>query len=247
MPPHGSNHPGEQRAHVSVGGLPYLLALPAALSAASSSFPLLLFLHGAGESGSNPQELLAEGATGTPTSLAKAHAPHLEQFIVASPQTDRGWDGQPGELVVKLLDELLEDKRLKIDAHRVYLSGVSMGGAGVWSVASAHPARFAAIVPVCGYGNAERVASALAASPARHTPKIFVWHGANDVVVPVGASDEVVAALKARGRTDVRYERIAASPAPVGWPDYTGHAAWLPAFAAESSLWPWLLEQRLSS
>ena len=166
MPPHGSNHPGEQRAHLSVGGLPYLLALPAALSAASSSFPLLLFLHGAGESGSNPQELLAEGATGTPTSLAKAHAPHLEQFIVASPQTDRGWDGQPGELVVKLLDELLEDKRLKIDAHRVYLSGVSMGGAGVWSVASAHPARFAAIVPVCGYGNAERVASALAASPA---------------------------------------------------------------------------------
>jgi len=40
---------------------------------------------------------------------------------------------------------------------------------------------------------------------------------------------------------------FAASPAPAGWPDYTGHAAWLPAFAAESSLWPWLLEQRLSS
>lgn len=235
------SHPGEQRAHHSQAGLAYLLAVPLSLSASAAPFPLLVFLHGAGESGTDPQELLAEGATGTPTSLAAARAEHVQGYVVASPQTDRGWGG-PGvtQKLMKLIDELLSDPKLRLDPKRIVLAGVSMGGAGVWSVATAHPQRFAALVPVCGYGDPERIAAALGQSAAA---AVWVWHGANDVVVSASASDEVVAALKAKGSA-VRYERLAHAPAPVGWPSYDGHASWIPAFAAESPLWGWLEEQR---
>ena len=110
----------------------------------------------------------------------------------------------------------------------------------MWAVASAAPQRFAAIVPICGSGDADEIARSL----APHASRVWVWHGSNDAVVPVEASDVVVRALRAAGGGGVRYERLAAAPAPVGWADYVGHASWIPAFAAESPLWAWLREQR---
>jgi len=134
-----------------------------------------------------------------------------------------------------------------VDPRRVYLTGVSMGGAGVWAVAAALDGRFAAIAPVCGSmgRGTGRVASALAAVA------VWVWHGANDVVVPVGESDRAVAALQQAGAKGVMFTRLNHAPAPVGWPDYTGHAAWIPAYdtgpatSTSGGLWDWFLQHKL--
>ncbi len=230
--------PPGTRAHTSQAGLPYLLSLPLLLHETAApkprSWPLIVYLHGAGESGTNPAELLSEGATGTPPMLAAARAEHIQEYVVVAPQTDRGWGGQKQvQNVIALLDDLLADPRLGLDPSRVYLTGVSMGGHGVWRIGAAHPGRFAALVPVCGSGDPAHAARALAHKP------IYAWHAANDAVVPVAATDQIVEALKAAG-SSVRYERLPSGPAPVGWPDYVGHASWIPAFAAESPLWPWL-------
>ena len=162
---------GKQTASTTSLGLPFLLALPA-LWSPTQSWPLLIYLHGAGESGTDPKELLSPGATGTPPMLAEANAPQLQSLIVASPQTDAGWNTKRmANKVVGLLDELLQMK-LGVDVKRVYLTGVSMGGAGVFSVASMHAHRWAAIVPVCGAPPDDpRWAHRLALKP------LWIWHG----------------------------------------------------------------------
>lgn len=231
MPP--ASH---QRAHQSGTSLPYLLAVGSATRLGAGPWPLLVYLHGAGESGSDPKGLLAHGATGTPPMLMEARAAHLQGYIVASPQTDEGWSSRRmGQRVLGLVDELLARPELNLDPKKVILTGVSMGGVGTWAIASAHPRRFAAVVPICGATDAGLAALA-------HTP-VWIWHGANDVVMDVRHSDEAERALKAAGG-DVRYTRLPSAPAPVGWPHYTGHAAWIPAYAAESPLWAWLAEQQ---
>ena len=76
---------------------------------------------------------------------------------------------------------------------------------------------------------------------------MWAFHGANDQVVPVWSSDQSVAALRSfrgeAGNSTVKYGRFAHAPAPVGWPDYHGHASWIPAYRTRG-LFPWLLEQR---
>ena len=163
---------------------------------------------------------------------------------MVSPNTDMGWNGRrTATRVISLIDELLA-MPLGIDRSRIILTGVSMGGAGTWSVATFHPHRFAAIVPVCGAPpGSDRWAHRLASKP------IFVIHGANDIVMPVQYSDDAVQQLKAAGATigpRLQYTRLDQAPAPVGWPHYTGHAAWLPAYAETSPLWAWLKQQQLS-
>lgn len=138
-----------------------------------------MFLHGAGESGTDLNELLSEGATGCPPvelAAGRACEPLRTQFATVAPQTDRGWGGP---LVGTFVDALLADKSLRLDPQRVYCTGVSMGGYGCWNAGtgrihaggSTFP-RFAAIVPVCGAGQV--AAEALAGVP------VWAWHGAND-------------------------------------------------------------------
>ena len=212
---------GIQSPHAASTGLPYLLSLPILFtpSPAANTWPLLIYLHGAGESGTDPMELLSEGATGTPPVLSEAKAQHLQSYIVVSPQTDQGWSSRRmGTQVVDLLDELLK-LPLGIDPTRVILTGVSMGGAGTFSVAAQHPHRFAAVVPVCGAPPREaRWAHRL------RNKSIWIWHGANDAIMPVQYSDEAEQQLKQAGSTAVKYTRVESAPAPVGWPHYTGHA-----------------------
>jgi predicted peptidase len=246
MPP--AHVAGKQAASVTQLGLPYLLALPALWNPAQS-WPLLIYLHGAGESGTDPKELLSQGATGTPPMLAESpirfdrSVDHpIRSLIVASPQTDAGWIGKRmANKVVGLLDELLSMK-LGVDAKRVYLTGVSMGGAGTFSIATLHSHRWAAVVPVCGAPPDDpRWAHRLRQKP------LWIWHGANDVVMPVDYSDQAADALRAVGAKALQYTRLENAPAPFGWPHYQGHAAWIPTYAADSALWPWLAQQVLSA
>lgn len=110
------------------------------------SWPLILFLHGAGERGE-------DGLRQTQIGLAAAIRCHVERFpaIVAFPQalTDASWNtAEMSELAIAAMQQAMRDFR--VDPRRVYLTGLSMGGTGVWSIAARHPGLFAALAPICG-------------------------------------------------------------------------------------------------
>jgi predicted peptidase len=99
------------------------------------------------------------------------------------------WGAELDALML-LLDEIV--KSHNVDTSRVYLTGLSMGGYGTWQLAAIHPGKFAAIVPVCGGGNPQRV------GPLKETP-VWVFHGAKDEIVPLSESEKMVEALQAIG------------------------------------------------
>jgi predicted peptidase len=195
--------------------LDYLLYLPKGY-AEKPSWPLVLFLHGAGERG-NDLELVKKH--GPPKLIAEGKE---FPFIVVSPQCgrDRWWE--PFDLKV-LLDEIVE--KYKVDQDRVYLTGLSMGGFGTWALAEYQPKRFAALVPICGGGDT-MVARRIAHIPA------WVFHGAKDTTVPPDRSVKMVEALKKAG-ADVKFTL---------YPE-ANHDSWTESYA-NPELYRWLLEQK---
>ena len=124
----------------------YLLYLPAGYeSDAKKQWPLILFLHGAGESGDNLQKVKLHG----PPKLIENKSREFPCIVVSPQSSGRGWNA---DILASLLDDLAANYR--VDKSRVYLTGLSMGGYGTWTLAAAQPERFAAIVPICGGGNA---------------------------------------------------------------------------------------------
>jgi len=203
--------------------------------------PVILFLHGGGERGSDPDR---------PTQVGLG--PYVEAthgsfpFVVLFPQCPRGkfW-AEPSELerLTRLLDHALP--RLGGDPDRVYLTGNSMGGYGTWLLAAEHPERFAAIAPICGgvkppaglpipkesrFGHLEDPYTAVAAALG----KLPVWafHGAADPVISPAQTRKLVAALEAHGN-------------PVKYTEYpgVGHASWDRAYA-DPALFTWFAAQR---
>ena len=198
--------------------LDYLLALPQGYATSRQKWPLMLFLHGAGESGSDLEKVKTHG----PPKLVEAGRDF--PFILVSPQCPgRGWN-------VDTLNALLDDvtAHCRVDKDRVYLTGLSMGGYGSWTLAAAHPERFAAVVPICGGGNPGD-AKKLAGLP------IWVFHGAKDNTVPIRRSEEMVEAIKAAGG-NVKF---------TVYPE-AGHDSWTQAYD-EPELYRWLLEQKRRS
>ena len=110
-------------------------------------------------------------------------------FVLVSPQCPEGiwWSV---DVLCALLDEVLS--KYRIDEERVYLTGLSMGGFGTWSLAMARPEQFAAIAPICGGGDPDQVRR------IKDVP-VWVFHGAKDGLVPVQKSEEMVRALEACG------------------------------------------------
>jgi predicted peptidase len=145
--------------------LNYLLFLPKEYGEDKSKrWPLILFLHGAGERGSDLNKVKA---LGPPKLVAEGKE---MSFIIVSPQAPERstWDS---EALDALLGEIV--RQYAVDEDRVYLTGVSMGGAGTWRLALAHPERFAAIAPICGWGDPGM------ARPIGSIPT-WVFHGARD-------------------------------------------------------------------
>ncbi|MEH1942346.1 MAG: prolyl oligopeptidase family serine peptidase [Nostoc sp.] len=169
----------------------YLLFLPDVLRQHTSSqgnekqqplLPTILFLHGAGERGSNLDNVKRHG-------VAKIVEQQQDfPFIVISPQCPRDEYWNVERLSV-LLDEIIAS--YPVDPDRLYLTGLSMGGYGTWHLAAAQPERFAAIAPICGGGNPQ------AARKFKNLP-VWAFHGAKDNVVPLSESEIMVSALKAR-------------------------------------------------
>ena len=159
-------------------GYNYLIFLPKDY-VSSERWPLILFLHGAGEKGTDLDRLKN---TALPQRLEE-----LEDFpfVVISPQCPPGFYWST-KLVGGLIDMALE--LYKIDENRIYLTGISMGGYGTWDTAIENPTKFAAIAPICGGGNP------MLASRIKHLA-IWIFHGAQDRIVPVGESKVMATAL----------------------------------------------------
>jgi predicted peptidase len=197
--------------------LDYLLYLPEDYEQ-REAWPLMLFLHGAGERGDDLELVKRHG----PPKLVETNEGF--PFILVSPQCkpDRWWE--PVELTA-LVDEIVAKHR--VDEDRIYVTGLSMGGFGTWSLAAHAPARFAAIVPICGGG--ERYW----AKRLKHLP-VWVFHGAQDRVIPVERSREMVDALNQHGGN----AKLTIYPE-------AGHDAWTDTYD-NPELYEWLLQQKRS-
>jgi predicted peptidase len=214
----------------------FRLLRPAAVEP-GSRYPLVVFLHGAGERGGDNLAQLKY----LPTWLAEPPLRERHPCFVLAPEcrADHSWspfdwsDTKSSPLaaeptadlaaVVAALEAVMAAE--PVDADRVYLTGLSMGGYGAWELAARWPDRFAAVAPICGGGD-ESQAAKLAAVP------IWCFHGADDAIVPVERSRSMVAAIRAAG----------------GEPRYTelpgvGHDSWTPAYR-DPKLLEWLFAQR---
>ncbi|HEY7424160.1 MAG TPA: prolyl oligopeptidase family serine peptidase [Gemmataceae bacterium] len=198
--------------------LNYLLYLPEGYGEGEKVWPLVLFLHGAGESGDNLEKVKIHGP---PKMIAAGKS---FPCIVVSPQSpSRGW--KP-EGLNALLDDVVA--KYKVDKDRICVTGLSMGGFGTWALAAAHPERFAALVPICGGGNPTDAAK------LKDLP-IWVFHGAKDRAVPPGRSEAMVKALKEAGAKNVQLTM---------YPD-AGHDSWTATYN-NPEMWEWLFKQKRS-
>jgi len=179
----------------------YLLYLPDGYGADSvKRWPLILFLHGAGERGNDIWKVAVHGPPKIDTTSTNF------PFIVVSPLCPAGkiWSD---ELLLALLDNI--ESTYAVDLHRVYLTGLSMGGYGTWSLGMKYPERFAAIAPICGGGQTIPIVLAQHGfDPDRlaNLKALGVWafHGGKDPVVPTNESVRMVDMLKTAGCTDVK-------------------------------------------
>lgn len=198
--------------------LNYLLYLPKGYEKDKKAWPVLLFLHGAGERGNDLKVVKKHG----PPKLI-AGGKDLP-FIVVSPQANRfGW--RP-EALNALLDEV--EKTHRVDPDRIYVTGLSMGGMGTWALAASRPDRFAAIVPICGGGDPAEAAK------IKHLP-IRIFQGAKDPAVKLDTAKRMHKALSDAGAKDVELKV---------YPDLA-HDCWTVTYD-DPKLYEWLLKQKRS-
>ena len=212
---------------------------------AKRRWPVILFLHGAGERGT-------DGLQHTEVGLGRVLREHADRFpaVIVFPQAPAGgvWMGDLARFATSALEQSMAE--FGGDPDRVYLAGLSMGAYGAWLLAFEEPQRYAAIISVAGgvvppAGRRARLAQlpptlqaddpyAATAGKLKHVPA-WLFHGADDPTVPASESRQLAAALKQAG-------------APVRHTEYAGvpHNAWDRAFA-EEELPRWLFAQKRSA
>ncbi len=203
--------------------LEYLLFLPARYGEAPEGrWPLILFLHGAGERGSELAMVRKHGIA----RIAEEQAETFP-FVAVSPQcpAEKRWTDYV-DVLLAIVEQACTD--YTVDRHRVYLTGMSMGGQGTWVLGAAAPERFAALAPVCAprrppTDDWEGRARALA-----HTP-VWAFHGGQDPVVPLADSEAMVEAIRRAGGD----ARLTVYPE-------AAHDAWTAAYA-DPGLYAWFL------
>ncbi len=197
---------------------PYLLFLPNNFVADHQhSYPLLLFLHGSGERGNDLELVKKNGTPGFVESMEDF------PFVMLTPQCPQGetWDS---ERLMALVNEAIEN--YSIDTNRMYITGLSIGGYGTFDLACNYPGKFAAILPVCCGGQK------LKAEKLIHTP-IWAFHGADDTIVPVSESKNMVEIVNRLGGN----AHITILPG-------VGHNAWEYVYI-RPEIYQWLLSHQL--
>ncbi len=202
----------------------YAVYVPERYFQGKEPWPVIVFLHGRGESGDDIE-------------LVRKHGPIQEAmsrpdfpFLVVAPQCPRlpfervlsAWREHTPDVLLAL-DEVKAQYR--VDSKRIYLTGLSMGGFGAFQLAADHPDLFAAVAPVCGGSEQERVAA------CRSVP-FWIFHGEQDPVVPVSQSTRMAEAMKAQGMS-------------VKLTVYPGvfHDSWTPTYS-NPELYAWFLIHR---
>lgn len=209
------------------GELKYLLYLPPDYSkSADKKWPLMLFLHGAGERGTDINRVAIHG----PMSLVKQGTNF--PFIIVAPQCPEGeiWDNEP---LLQLLDRI--QNTYAVDPNRVYLTGLSMGSYGSWRLGLGHPERFAALAPICGGANMiEVILGSWDKERCKEMLKLPIWafHGAKDDVVPPIESERVINSLKKIGHKNIKL---------TVYPE-AKHDSWKLTYA-DPEFYAWLLKQ----
>jgi poly(3-hydroxybutyrate) depolymerase len=204
--------------------LPYRIQVPAAC--ASRRCPLLLFLHGAGETGSNNTAQLGNRANGA-FKLAEDAATLGQPVIMVAPQTPEWWgNDNPTAGLADLLDDV--QREFGFDPARLYVSGLSMGGGGTIGFLQRYDAVAAAAIPICPAGV---VSSTIDRDRLWNTPAWY-FHAVNDGTVPVANSRTSVATLRAGGG-DPLYTEFATGD----------HGIWTESYKV-AKLAPWMLAQR---
>lgn len=206
----------------------------------SRRWPVILFLHGAGERG---EDGLAQTQVGIGGAI-RLHSDRIPAVVVMPQCRKEKWWTAPDmmEMAMAALEEAV--KKFRGDRARLYLTGLSMGGYGTFGMGAQYAGRFAALVPICGgvrlprrakTAPAEEPAGDPYAETARKIGKTPIWifHGAADPTVPVTESQKMRDAIKAAGG-DPRYTEYPG----------VGHNSWDRAYG-EAELWKWLFEQRL--
>ncbi len=203
-------------------------------------YPLVLFLHGAGERGTDNGVQINY----LPTWLAEEENRRRYPCFLIAPQcrperlwveTPRAYDraaprqppGPQMQVVINILEQTLANE--PIDRRRLYLTGLSMGGFGTWDLGTRLAERWAAVAPICGGGD-ELYADRLVDMP------VWAWHGAADDVVPVARSRRMIDAIRAAGG-EPKYSELAG----------VGHDSWTPAYRDPHGLLPWMFQQRKPS
>jgi predicted peptidase len=217
-------------AEVAGQRLSYLVSVPEQSTPPSEGWPLLLFLHGVGECGEDLELVRVHG----PPNLV-GQIPELSRCVLISPQcpADSWWRA---ETLAALLDEVRSQAH--VDSSRIYVTGLSMGGYGTWSLLAHSPELFAAAVPICGGGDTTRLWSDIPSDfrlegllAAKDVP-LRVFHGEEDGVVPVQESRLLVRAL----------EQAGAEVELTVYPG-VGHDSWSQTYA-DPGLYAWLFAQR---
>ena len=202
----------------------FLFFLPSDESAKTDDgYPLLLFLHGIGERGTDLAKLKVYGPTRICSNPERASK---WPFILVAPQCPDSHFWSAAQL--KLLVEKVCNE-YPVDKSRIYVTGLSMGGFGTWSILANWSELVAAAAPICGGGDPQ------SANKMANTP-IWAFHGEKDPLVPCKMSETMIAALKEAGNEDVK---LTIYPG-------VGHDSWTKAYA-DPELYEWFLSKKLTS
>eukprot|EP01114_Cavostelium_apophysatum_P002020 TRINITY_DN11768_c0_g1_i1.p1 TRINITY_DN11768_c0_g1~~TRINITY_DN11768_c0_g1_i1.p1 ORF type:complete len:224 (-),score=17.18 TRINITY_DN11768_c0_g1_i1:87-758(-) len=209
----------------SKSGYEYLLYRPNDPSSVVSSdksrtWPAILFLHGAGENyrGVAINLLIQKFIEAINRQDVELIPPC---FIIAPQAKNRGWNNSS---LKTLVDEVVQ--HYPIDSNRLYGTGLSMGGYGIWSLAADYPQLFAAIIPICGGGDTS------SAKRLKDLPT-WVFHSRGDPIVPHSQSDQMVKALRAAGAEHVEFTTY----------EDDLHDSWTQTYQNQNT-WSWLFKQK---
>lgn len=227
----------QQTEKVTASGIGYLEYLPPGYHASSEKFPLVISLHGIREKGTastDRQRVLADLHRVDNVGLPKyVKYGKKYPFILISPQLKSNYGSWPPAFIMEVIRHVR--KYLRIDDRRIYLTGLSLGGLGVWKTAGEYPDVFAAIAPICPGGNALNKAHAIAAK------NVATWgfHGGADKIVHYSVTTKMVNAMNAAPRRPNPLAKATIFPG-------MGHIIWDKAYN-NTDLLDWMLRHRKGS